>query len=275
MSHPILGAIVLGTYLGAMTAHADDARLLRETTLRTSPTGGEVLGLLTGQAPVSELERQGEWVRVRIEGWVPAGALAQTEPPAQAEPGSRPPVALAAASTQLEGTLALELPAVLHKKKLLGSGQQIWLLPPSFDLEAAGQVTAEDETRLGELEREAERIAGEAAKALQGSNFTESTRRYDALMAERRKLLAERTAILGLHHGRRQVAARQAALATAVCDSRGFFAFPALAPGAYRLYARLVDRDLDLEWIEAVEVGVAGARIDLDETRARGLPPRQ
>ncbi len=283
MARHMLSAIVLGTLAAAVAVRGGEAHLVGETTLRASPAGGEVLGLLTAEAPVTEIERQGEWVRVRVEGWVRVGSLAQaptlpgpgpSAPPPipPPSPSSAPAVAVAGAAP-LEGTLEVKFGGGLFKKKLTGSGQQVWLLPAGFDLEAAGQVTPEDEARLGQLDAEAARLSKEAARAMQGSNFAESTKRHDALMAERKEILQERVGVLAAHHGRREAAARRAALFTAVCDARGFFVFPAIAPGSYRLYARLVDRELDLEWIEAVEVGAPGAKIELDETRAKGLSP--
>lgn len=268
--HPLL-ATVLVTFFAALGARGEDARLASETTLRASPATGEILGMLTGQAPVTEIERQGEWVRVRVEGWVRAESLMQGAPPAPAPVASPAPAVATARTAPVEGILQVRLSEGLRKKKLTGSGQQVWLVPASLDLEAAGEVSPEDEARLQGLDAEAARIAAEAAAALQGSNFSASTKQHDALMAKRHEVIEARVGLLAVHHGRREAAARRAALASAVCDSRGFFIFPTVASGSYRLYARLVNRDLDLEWIETVDLGAAGVKVELDETRARGL----
>jgi hypothetical protein len=43
------------------------------TSLRTSP-GGDVLASVPGGVPIATLAREGGWVRVRLEGWIPDSA---------------------------------------------------------------------------------------------------------------------------------------------------------------------------------------------------------
>lgn len=50
-----------------------------ETALRLT-AGGDSAGVVAGSTPVQVLERSGEWVRVRVEGWVHEGAIRPASP---------------------------------------------------------------------------------------------------------------------------------------------------------------------------------------------------
>lgn len=271
--------LVLALILAAPAALTDEPHAIRKATLRASPSAGATLGEIAADAPVVELERSGDWVRVRVEGWIPLTALTGSggSAPNAAAVGApivaaTAPLVAAAGPASIEGTLEIKQAGWLRKKKLTGAGRQVWLLAAGFDLEAAGKMTAEEQASLAALDADAERLTNEADKALRGGSFTDATRRHDELERERDKVLARRVGVLATHHGRREAAAREAAIATATCDARGFFVFPSIAAGSYGLYARMVERDLDLEWVETIVVGTTGTRIGLDETRARGLP---
>ena len=84
----------------------------------------------------------------------------------------------------------------------------------------------------------------------------------------------ERQDLLAVEHGRREQAARAAAVATTLADARGWFTLAPVPPGSYTLYARMVSDKADLEWVEALRVGDTPVRIDLDESKVHGLPPK-
>jgi len=251
----------LGIIVIALAARAEETKLARDAQLVATPAGASAVGEVAAGTPVTIVGREGSWVRIRVEGWLPADAIANAPAPAAAAVAVATPTQAGTAAlpgnARLEGTLEIQHAGWMRKKKLTGAGRQIWLLPASFDVEGAGQVSADEQAQIDQLDADAARLTREAEKAMHGSSFTDSTRKHDELIKQRDQVLAKRTAILGLHHGRREAAARQAALASATCDARGFYAFPSIAPGGYRVYARLVERDLDLEWIEAVDIGAA------------------
>jgi hypothetical protein len=160
-------------------------------------------------------------------------------------------------------------------KKKTGVGAQVWLLPASFRPDDAGGPSAEaDNARLEVLDAEAALLKKEADRALQEiTNFTEATETRDEFMKQRAKVLSERRDILAVLHGRNESAAREAALESAVADSRGWFNFPSVTQGEYTIYARMIDKTLDLQWLETVNVESGTVKIDLDESTAQGLSP--
>src|SRR5262249_49174591 len=107
MRSRLLLTAVLSLFLAAGPVPAAEARLTAEQTLRAAPEQGAVLGLLTTGAPVTEVERQGDWVKIRVEGWIRGSALAQATPPAST-PAAAPtvqalPAVAATRAPSLEG----------------------------------------------------------------------------------------------------------------------------------------------------------------------------
>lgn len=286
-------------------ASGDETTLVTETSLRPAPDAGEISAFLTADTSVEVLERGDGWVRVRLEGWVRAETLAEIElapgPKPAPEPSPPPPSATFAtpsppppAETAPVGTAPVQPPPpaavpsplpdgvaieglvkvkLRRWKKTSTAGVTVMLVPAAVDLEGAGALPPEEAERLAELDAEAARLKKEAGKALRKSNFTEGTHLHDDLMEERDGVLSERRDLLAAEHGRREQAARAAAVATTVTDSRGWFTLAPVLPGSYTLYVRMVSEKIDLEWVEALTVGDAPVRIDLDESKVRGLPP--
>jgi hypothetical protein len=158
-------------------------------------------------------------------------------------------------------------------RKNVGAGATVILVPAGVDFEGVSPDPEGAARRIAELGAEAVRLQREAEKAMHGSNFTEATIRRDELMAERQAVLAERSDLLAAEHGRRENAAREAAVTTVVADAKGWYHLPDVPPGSYRLYARWVRDDVDLEWIEPVTVQERAVRVDLDDESARGALP--
>jgi len=279
-------------------------QLAVDTALHSGAGEGDLYGLLREKTPLTELETDGEWVKVIIEGWVHVSAVKGHEPgsssapaPPPAPPATKPanvppptassasaspntppssvapatvPPASFSTSLPIEGRIRVK---VGRSKRKNGVGAQVWLLPATFQPDGVGEAgAAEDAERLAVLDAEASRLKKEADRALQKiTNFTEATEAHDDLMSQRRKVLSERQDILAVQHGRHQAAARQAALDSAVTDSKGYFNFPAVSPGEYMIYARMVDKLLDLQWLETIDVNSGRVEIDLDESTAQGL----
>jgi hypothetical protein len=239
--------------------------------------------LLSAGTPVEVLERQGPWIRVRVEGWLraasveapllpPAAPLAAA--PAVAPPAVAPPEVPRPSTADPGGTVEGAVRVQLRRlKPASGAGALVWLLPAAARDELERESLSEQEVeRLQALEAEAVALQEQAARAMHLPNFTEATRKSDALRARRSAALEERGQILATRHGRHEALARRAAVGSVVADSRGWFSLGGTRPGAYTIYSRMVREDLDLEWIERIEVSAAGTvRVDLNETTARGL----
>ncbi len=260
---------------------ADESTLVKETSLRPAPDGAEILAFLTTAAPVQVVEQRDGWIRVRVDGWVPADAVAAEAPmsaPASrapaahaSAPASPPSVPTAAPMTErsVEGLIRVKLGRF---KKVSAAGVPVMLLPGDS---AIGEAGADSETaqRLAELDERARQLKKQAEQAMRGSNFTEANRRHDELMDQHKAVLAERRDVLAAEHGRNEQSARLSALATAIADAKGWFGLPAVPAGSYKLYARLTNEKIDLEWIENVTVGSTPIQVDLDESGAHGLLP--
>lgn len=309
-SHASVVWTMLAMLVVAAPASGEESTIVAETSLRPAPGAGEISAFLTAETPVQVLERAKGWVRVRIEGWVRADTLAESAaastskadpapsipkpaptpsqpppratpvtppppPPVDAVPVQPPPTAAVPspppAGATVEGLVRVKLG---RWKKASTAGLAVMLVPAEVDLGAAGTADPGAAERLAELDAEAARLAKEASEAMQKSNFTEATQLRDDLMDERDLVLAERLDLLAAEHGRREQAARTGAVATTVTDARGWFTLAPVLPGSYTLYVRLVSEKLDLEWVEPLTVGDTPVRIDLDDSKVRGLPPK-
>jgi hypothetical protein len=292
--------LLSATAVVAPAPRADEpAEIVAETSLRRDPEASGLAGLLIPGTPVSVVETSGEWVKVRLEGWVRASAVGPGAPPAAAAvaqvataatPPAPPPVVAPAelSAPQLahaappppaaaprivipvEGLVRLKLGAL---RRVTGEGASVLLLPAGTDLDPRGP-DAELDARVVEIEAEAARLKREADAALhKTSNFTEASRENDRLMDQHDALLRERGELLAQRHGRHEVLARGAAVASATTDSKGWFSLEA-PPGEYVLYARLTSKSLDLEWILPLRAEDRPVEVDLNEETALGLPPR-
>jgi len=287
----------LAAALSAPGAPAATVALEAQAALHAGPGGG-LSGMLVAGTPVELLEREGPWVRVRVEGWVlaeAAGAASAAPAPAAATPPAPAPAAVSAPAAvavpapaavaapaapgggRIEGTISFK---VKRGRKTSGAaGAQVWLLPAAaraeLERELSGSTAAEDAAQLAALEAEIVDLKRRADHVLQQeSSFTEATRKSDALLASRDEVLEQRGQLLAATHGRHEALVRRAALESAVADARGWFSFSGHAPGPYAIYSRLVGEGLDVEWIENVELPADGAvRLDLDQERARGRLP--
>jgi hypothetical protein len=263
-----------------------------EASLRRTPAG-DLVAMLTSAAEVEVIEERDGWARVRVEGWIPATALAPGDPapaplappPPPAAPGATaateaptpavpavivavPAAAATAPGGEITGSVSLPRGKL---KKPLGEGTRVLVLPsPAPPLpEITDQVTA----RLAEIEAEVARLHKEEERAMQNESFSIAREERDVLRKQRRALEAERIEILSSLNSRREAAARSAAVAGAVADGQGRFVISGLSPGEYTLYARLSRQDMDVEWLSGIRLGQGPSELVLDPSGARGLPP--
>jgi len=243
---------------------------------------------VTAGTPVDVVEREGDWVRVRLEGWVRADVVADPSvaaPSAEAAaPAAVVPVAAVAAAPEassgttapstggmLEGLVQIEQGAKKKKKKKAGAaGAQVMLLPGDFE---PSPNEPEAQAEIEAHEAEAEKLKKAAAKAMHLGSFSEATRTHDALMKERREVLSRRLDILAARHGRHESEARRVAITSTLTDSKGWYTISDVATGSYVVYTRMTRDDLDVEWFEPVEVAQGAVRQDLDDSNALSMPP--
>lgn len=265
-------AILAVVLLGASFAGDAPLRLATRAELTSGHDGsGAILEAPEG-TPVVVLERSGDRVRVRVEGWIPASALPESiaEPAVPPQVPALAPVAVpaqgmgAAKAAAIEGTIRLDAKWMRKRK---GAGARVWLLPP-------GTIApdGDEEARLDALAAEMARLDSDAAKALEGSNFVDAMRKHDELVASRGRVKRERDDLVASLHGRHEALAQKTAIASAVADEQGFFRVEAAA-GTYGLYARFLREGLDVEWNETASIGAGASNVGLDETNARHFAP--
>ena len=291
----ILAALVVLASSPTTLGSEPERQLSSDTSMRSSPEGGPVSAFLTAETRVRVIERKGDWVRVVLEGWIRADVLEAGSVSSTSQPPSTPaavpppppptpaPAVVAPATVPAVATSSATIPAVeglvqvklSRRKKASASEAPVYLLPLTADLQSAdASATPEARQQLAELEAQAAQLHADAVKAMQGVNFTESTKLRDRLMRQRDDVLGQRLEQLIVWHGQNEVVARSAAVAKSTTDSKGWFEIPPVPPGDYTIYTRLANDDLDVEWIETVSVGSETLRLDLDETRARGMAPK-
>ena len=247
-----------------------------EASLRRSAGGADIAALLTRGTEVTILERQENWLKVRIEGWIAAEALVDATPgrapdavdiSADETASQKPlPAGHAADGLRVEGRIRLRIG---RRRQADAAGIEVMLLPENFRVE----LDPSRDQQLALLREEAQQLQRAADRAMQEDNFTRSMARRDALLEQRTGVLDERGDLLATVHGRHEAAARTAALATVIADSQGWFSISGVANGTYTLYTRLVrDRDgIDVEWLEPLTVAGDVVRQDLDASNAIGL----
>jgi hypothetical protein len=247
-------AILAVAVLGASFAGDAPLRLAARAPLTAEHDGAGTIADLPAGTPVAVLQRDGDRVRVRVEGWIPASAL-----PGETAALGVPPTGNSAPATSIQGAISLAAPL---SRRRTGAGAQVWLLPAG----TGGFAEGDEEARLDALASEMATLQTAAKKALEGGpNFAEATRKHDQIMADRRRAERERDDLVAGIHARHEGVALRAAVASGFADEHGAYKVEAPA-GAYLLYARFLRGDLDVEWIETVTLP---SKLDLDETRAR------
>ena len=281
---------------------AAEPTLATDTTLWKEPESNSIAAFLPGGTPLEVVEEREGWVQVKVTGWVRASAMSRESAPTEAQvdlvqvadpppppsmgaqparplapppppsmgAGAAPPTASAPPSMgsgpSVEGIVRVKLGKL---RKPVGAGVTVLLLAGDHPVDTSLRPEAEE--RLAQLDGDLTRLQSEAEKAMHGSNFTESAKKRDEIMKQHAAVLEERQSVLAAEHGRHELSVRTGAVAAVTADSKGFFLFPAVAAGNYRLYARLINDKADLEWVETVEVGHLPVKLSLDESNAHGI----
>jgi hypothetical protein len=103
-------------------------------------------------------------------------------------------------------------------------------------------------------------------------SFSIATREHDDLMRQRARVLREMLALQAAEHGSHAAMAAARAQATVASSSSGWYTFSSLQPGTYTVYARLTNSNVDVEWVERVQLTSGVANVQLDNVNVRGLP---
>jgi hypothetical protein len=290
-SRKLLGAAVavLLPVLAMTATYTGLATLQQDTTLRRGPDGATA-GFLPAGMDVEVLREQEGWLLVRLEGWVPADAVAtgdEADPAATdngaaagaaaavaaaPEPAATAPAPVTAtaapAAGAIEGLVKLKTG---RKKAKPVTGMAVYLLPgdPGEDLLLYDEDNAE---KIHALQTEAAQLKKEADRAMQDGSFSLATKKHDDLMRQRSQVLRELLALQSAEHGSHQAMAAARAQATVASSSAGWYTFSSLTPGTYTVYSRLANSDVDVEWVERVQLTSGVVNLQLDNVNVRGLP---
>lgn len=260
----LVGAPVLG-------AESPAATTVEMTVLRPSPDDPSGKATLAAGTTIEVIERQGDWVRVSVDGWIPATALASSprvdsRVPAGAfsRDGSRQ-TKEAVPAVALRGVLRLET----HRStETPPAGVPVWLLPADFD--RLDPEEAREDERLAELQRRAERLKRERGGAMRRPNLADAMRQRDLARSGLEQVEIERASLLEARHGRHEARARAAAIASTSTDATGQFRLACPAAGEYLVYARMIGQAVDVEWLESV---IAGPDDSWVELTTQGVAP--
>src|SRR6185503_5925282 len=139
-------AILAAVLLGASFAGDAPLRLTARAPLTAEHDGAGAIADLPAGTPVAVLQRDGDRIRVRVEGWIPASALpgeTASIPPPVAAVGV-PPTGNPAPATSILGGISLAAPL---SRRRSGAGAQVWLLPAG----TGGFAEGDEEARLDAL----------------------------------------------------------------------------------------------------------------------------
>ncbi len=243
------------------------AQVRERMPLYPSDVADKASGELLPEGRVEVVERRGDWVRVRLEGWVLDSKRTLD--------GDRPvanPSEFASPNDESRGRARVEGILQLKSRRLRRAdveGTRITILSAKAEITDTDPAT--ESVRLVELDREIDAANREATRAIQQDNFSKAAADHDAAKARRRRLLEERRTILAARHGRHASRVQALAIAQTTCDSRGWFALTGLPAGDWQLHARFSNPDEDFEWLVPLRLDdEETARIDLDETRSTG-----
>jgi hypothetical protein len=238
-----------------------------DLTLADAPRG-TWLATVRADAPLSVLEERDGWKRVRIEGWLPGGAVPRGEtPPTGAGPADDASSPWAEGGATVKGVL---LPN--DGGAAAGSGLIVLLLSGLEDLDSAHRRMGEACTgSVGEVDSRIDRLESELAKALNSSaNFREATQRNDRLKAEIKEARKERAVRLGECRHNADGLFDHHAIRRSISDARGAFEFDGVPPGRYRVVATEAGRDAPRAW--SLDCVVGGAETLVLDPRSDRSP---
>jgi hypothetical protein len=213
--------------------------LVNTTDLSDSPDGRR-LGVLLSGAPVRVLERDGNWARVSVEGWIEANDL-----------GAAAAAVAAPAATGRKGRLSGAVFIIEEDgSTTVGSAIAVRLLRDSEEFRASvDSVRAACDARREELMGAIEELKKEGDSALRRTDDTsEAFRRYDESKRRRR----DTKMALENHDrecdGRLETAVEGQTVARTITSAVGRYEIPEVEPGSYILHVSLDSGDRRHAW---------------------------
>lgn len=231
--------------------------LITASDMVAEPGGNRVTMLPVG-ARVQIIERQGDWIKVNLTGWVPASAAGAVEQPAVGAQGS------------LSGSVFI---TGARGRTHVGSGTAILLLrDPAAATDATRAVRASCEPDRNRLRQEADYFSGQAARAIRTiENTTKAFDASDEAKRQRSRLLVELAALDEACDARESAALAPFVIARALTTPEGRFIIRDVPPGPYILIASFEAEKSRHSWEARVEIlsGVEGV-LDLTNGNRAG-----
>jgi len=248
---------------------------------------GAWLAEVRADAPIAVVEERDGWRRIRIEGWVPAGAVdgpaatgevaaapegpvtggapAADAVPAAAIVATRPPGA------RIEGVL---MPARGMVPATVGANLVVLLIADveKYDAERQGLETT-CQSRIGAQDQamqDAQALVNTAFNST--NNFTQASQRYDRAKADLAAAKKGRAEAVRTCLEQADALAERFTVTRAPSDSSGRFEFAGLGPGSYRIFASDHRDGVDRAW--AFDAATTpGATVVLDPLAAVAPDP--
>jgi len=259
-SHVALGVVFLALLAGSLLVADGGSVILTETAEITTTPGAERFGVLLAGSPVRVLEARDGWMRVSVEGWIPADGA--TAAPAAPEP--RPSPAPAAAAVSLSGSVFV----TDRGRTIVGAGIALRLVSdPERIRRKLDESRSACGSRRGALEDEARELKDKASRSLSAiENTTTAFEAYDEAKRRRRAVLASLRSLDQECLSEEESIVESGTVARTLSDPHGGYAFSGVAPGRYLLAAALETEEHREIWQVDVELA-AGTSPTIDLTQ--------
>lgn len=217
---------------------------------------GSWLATVRSDAAMTVLEEQDGWRRVRVEGWTmaaagPAAVGTAAEAPAQE--------AEAPAEARIVGVLAPDI----RKGGAPGAGILVLLARESQELDAEHRKGGEEcGSDMEAADRRVQDLNEELRKALNSSsNFRDAASRNDATKRKLKEAEAARRRTIQGCRGRAEAIFQRHAVARAITDGDGRFAFEKVPPGRYRAVAFDPSLEAPRSWSLGCAIETGGTKV--------------
>jgi len=270
-SHVALGVLFLALLAGSLLVADGGSVILTETAEITTTPGAERFGVLLAGSPVRVLEARDGWMRVSVEGWIPAdGATA-----APAAPELRPAPAAAepaGAAVSLSGSVFV----TDRGRTIVGSGIALRLVSdPERIRRKLDESRSACGSRRGALEDEARELKDKASRSLSAiENTTSAFEAYDEAKRRRREVLASLKSLDQECLSEEESIVESGTVARTLSDPHGGYSFRGVAPGRYLLTAALETEEQRQIWQVDVELAAGTSpTIDLTQENRTAMEP--
>jgi len=224
-------------------------------------------------AAIVVVEERDGWKRVRIEGWVPAGAVGGPAAAPQGADASEGAAAAVppAAGARIQGVL---MPTKGMVPATVGANLVVLLIADVEKYEGERQTLETPCRSRVEAQDQAAAVAQALVNAAFNStnNFTEASHRYDRAKADLAAAKKGRAAAVKDCLDQADALAERYAVSRAPSDSAGRFEFSGLGPGAYRIVASDHRDGVDRAWAFDATT-TTGATVVLDPIAAAAPDP--